>query len=292
MPVELRGRASPAALHPKHPSQNPQFAPTASVCTNSSTTSSGTTRLGTTEPRVTHHPTRLRLTEQPALANQPSRTEEAESGAFHYRLLLSPTLAPVPCAKPSGPMRNQLPTAGRISVSSSHSRALRSAGSAWFLSPFLPAAAGLRPTDTPEAVSLQPQLPVKTRPHRRQTCSVGRAGPLLCFHPQHQVSCQQHPEPPRPAGKEPLPLHHCRWFYQPGPVRFMPDASPGKYVQERRTGGCCRRRRCRSRPSARGRRAGTRGPSALSCLPPWISSAPRIRGGRNPKVLLWLSRAG
>lgn len=164
MPVELRGRASPAALHPKHPSQNPQFAPTASVCSNSSTTSSGTTQLGTTEPRVTHHHTRLRLTEQPGLANQPSRTEEAESGAFHHHcLLLSPILAPVPCAKPSGPMRKQLPTAGHISVSSSHSHALRSAGSAWFLSPFLPAAAGLHPTDTPEAA-----------PHRhpRHPCSL------------------------------------------------------------------------------------------------------------------------
>lgn len=84
--------------HPRSPSlhQLPQFAPAevppAQVPLSwvPQNLRSCTTTAGATKPSPT---------EQPGLANQPSRTEEAESRACHYHCL-SPILSPIPCTKP------------------------------------------------------------------------------------------------------------------------------------------------------------------------------------------------
>lgn len=179
--------------HPRSPSlhQLPQFAPAevppAQVPLSwvPQNLRSCTTTAGATKPSPT---------EQPGLANQPSRTEEAESRACHYHCCALSHPFPNSLYKA---MRSQLSTPGHISVLSSHSCRLGSAGSAWSPSSFLPATAELHPTDTPEPVSLQPQLPVKMWPHCRQT-----PAPLS---PPASGELPQHPEPPLRLGRKHFP---------------------------------------------------------------------------------------
>lgn len=209
--------------------------------------------------------------------------------ATHHCLLLSPSLAPVSCAKPSGPMGSQLPTAGHISFSSSHNLRL-----------------GLLGPCPPSCLLHQgctPQTPLKQSPcslscllrrgHAAGRRSLERAGPLPSFH-QHPVSCQQHPEPPHRLGSNHVPSTTAAGFTSLDPLCscLMPhqenmcrstgqaDAAPGGAAA-----GC-------GPLPGEGELGHGGGPAALSCLPPWISPAPRIGGGGKPKVLLWLSRAG
>lgn len=130
-------------------------------------------------------------------------------------------------------MRSQLSTAGYISVLSSHSCRLGSAGSALSPSSFLPATAELHPTDTPEPVFVQPQLPVKMWPHCRQT-----PAPLS---PPASGELPAAPGASPPAGKETLlsttaagftsldPLGSCLMPHQENMCRSagQADAAPG-----------------------------------------------------------------
>ncbi|XP_027502773.1 uncharacterized protein LOC113948942 [Corapipo altera] len=78
------------------------------------------------------------------------------------------------------------------------------------------------------------QVPARTWPHHRRAPQDGQGPCSQSITAAPRVS-------PLAALKEPLSLHHRCSFYQPGPFRFVPSASPEKYVQECGMGGCCTR---------------------------------------------------